>query len=82
MISNKHIYAQLMDTTTGKTITSVSTQDRSFQAEKKSLVNKSVAEKLADIFYHKVSQNLKNSQEEYYFDRGERLYHGRVRVFC
>ena len=82
MISNKHIYAQLMDTTTGKTITSVSTQDQAFKAEKRSLANKLIAEKLAEIFYHKVSKNLKNPQEEYYFDRGKRLYHGRVRVFA
>ena len=82
MVSNRHIYAQLTDATTGKTITSVSTQDQVFRSEKKSLVNKSVAEKLADIFYHKVSKNLKNPQEEYYFDRGERLYHGRVKVFA
>ena len=82
MISNKHIYAQLIDSTTGKTITSVSTQNSGFKAEKKSLVNKTISEKLAAAFYDKVSKSMKNSKEACVFDRGERLYHGKVKVFA
>ena len=72
--SNKEIYAQLIDDTTGKTIVAASSRDKEISSTKGSkvdiaaLVGKSVAEKA-----------LKAGVESITFDRGGYLYHGRVK---
>lgn len=71
--SNKEIYAQVIDDTTGKTLVAASSRDKGVEAqESKQLtataVGKSVAEKAIAAGISVVK-----------FDRGGYLYHGRVK---
>lgn len=72
--SNKEIYAQIVDDTTGKTLVSASSRDKELSAEKgtktekAALVGKAVAEKAVKAGIETIS-----------FDRGGYLYHGRVK---
>jgi large subunit ribosomal protein L18 len=71
--SNKEIYAQLIDDTTGKTIVAASSRDKEIEnKDNKSntavAVGKLVAEKSIKAGVTKVT-----------FDRGGYLYHGRVK---
>ncbi|WP_340074411.1 50S ribosomal protein L18 [Leptobacterium sp. I13] len=72
--SNKEIYAQIIDDTTGATVVAASSRDKDISKEKNtkvaiaSLVGKAIAEKA-----------LKAGIETISFDRGGYLYHGRVK---
>ena len=71
--SNKEIYAQVIDDTTGKTLVAASSRDKGLEAqENKQLtataVGKSVAEKAIAAGISVVK-----------FDRGGYLYHGRIK---
>jgi len=72
--SNKEIYAQLINDTTGETIASASSRDKDLSTTKgtktevATLVGKSIAEKA-----------LKAGVSNITFDRGGYLYHGRVK---
>ncbi len=71
--SLKHIYAQIIDDTTGTTLVSASTQEAEFKANyggncaAAKAVGEAIAKKAAE-------KNIK----EVVFDRGGYLYHGRV----
>ena len=74
--SNKEIYAQLIDDTTGKTLASASSRDKSLEAkgtktEIASAVGMAIAEKAKKAGIETVS-----------FDRGGNLYHGRVKALA
>ena len=77
--SNNHIYAQLIDDVHGKTILSSSTIEKSISSEISStntceasvLVGKSIAKK-----------SLEAKIEKVVFDRGGRIYHGRIRALA
>lgn len=77
--SNNHIYAQLIDDITGKTILSSSTVETNIASELSStatceasiIVGKSLAKKSLE---HNISHIV--------FDRGGRLYHGRVKALA
>jgi large subunit ribosomal protein L18 len=71
--SNKQIYAQVIDDTTGKTLASASSYnnkaaDKKNKSEQAAVVGKEVAEKA-----------LKAGVETVVFDRNGYLYHGRVK---
>ncbi len=73
--SHKHIYAQVIDDLTGKTLASASTQDKNLRAQvayggnkgAAAAVGKAVAERAKEAGVSKVA-----------FDRGQYKYHGRV----
>lgn len=77
--SNEHIYAQIIDDSLGKTIVSSSTLDKEIKAnlqgtstcEASMLVGKSIAQK---SLAHKIDTVV--------FDRGGRLYHGRIKALA
>lgn len=77
--SNQHIYAQIIDDTLGKTLISSSTLDKeikealesSSNCEASEVVGKSIAKK-----------SLANQITNVVFDRGGRLYHGRVKALA
>nr|BDA97931.1 ribosomal protein L18 [Chroomonas collegionis] len=77
--SNQHIYAQIIDDTLGKTIVSSSTLDKevkdlvdsSSPCEASKLVGKDIAKK-----------SLANKIDAVIFDRGGRLYHGRIKALA
>src|SRR5690625_1426645 len=71
--SNKNIYAQLIDDTTGTTVASASTVDKDLSLDSTS--NVEAASKVGELI-------AKRAQDKGYktvvFDRGGYLYHGRV----
>tara|TARA_B100001109_G_C18759315_1_gene425288 strand:+ start:339 stop:695 length:357 start_codon:yes stop_codon:yes gene_type:complete len=75
--SNKEIYTQLIDDTTGKTLLSVSSRDKEIASQKgtkieiSTLVGKKTAEKAKEAGINDVS-----------FDRNGYLYHGRVKALA
>lgn len=77
--SNNHIYAQLIDDIQGKTILSSSTIEKSIYSEISSsspceasiIVGKSIAKK-----------SLEAKIERVVFDRGGRIYHGRIKALA
>jgi large subunit ribosomal protein L18 len=72
--SNRHIYAQLVDDGTGRTLASAS----SVEAEVRSAPGDKTA--VAKTVGQLIAQRAKEAGvERAVFDRGGRLYHGRVR---
>lgn len=73
--SNKDIYAQLIDDTTGTTLAAASSRDKDIAAqsgnktEKSAMVGKAIAQKATAL-----------GLETCVFDRGGYLYHGRVKA--
>ncbi len=74
--SAKHIYAQVIDDTTGKTLASTSTSAKSFDAEGP----KKDKAKQAGIFLAKAC--VREGISKVVFDRNGYLYHGRVKAFA
>lgn len=71
--SSKHIYAQIIDDTEGKTLASASTMDKGFEGVGG---NKDAAKKVG----LKLAENAKaKGIESVVFDRGGYIYHGRVK---
>lgn len=81
-ISNKHMQAQLIDDVAGKTLVTVSTKDKGIKQENKALANKEYSEKLASAFIDKITEKQIDKSQGFVFDRGQRLFHGRVKVFA
>lgn len=74
--SNKHIYAQVIDDTAGKTLAAVSTKSKAFAEAaakdgKKVGASKTVGKLLARIA-------LEKGVTKVVFDRGGYIYHGRI----
>jgi len=74
--SAKHIYAQVIDDTTGKTLASASTKTKGFDTEgQKTDAAKAVGKAVAEACK---SQNI----EAVVFDRNGYIYHGRVKALA
>ena len=69
--SNRHIYAQVIDDAAGRTIAAASSLEVGAGADKKAIA-KAVGSLIAD-------RAKEAGIESVVFDRGGRLYHGRVR---
>ena len=75
--SSKHIYAQVIDDTAGRTLASASTKDKDYSGDKggnveaASLVGKQIAKRA-----------IKAGVEDVIFDRGGYIYHGRVKALA
>ncbi|MBU0479762.1 MAG: 50S ribosomal protein L18 [Proteobacteria bacterium] len=73
--SSRHIYAQLIDDVTGRTLAAMSTLDGTVKSE--SVENKiEVARKVGMMLAEKAKQI---GVEKIVFDRGGYIYHGRVK---
>lgn len=71
--SSKHIYAQIIDDTAGRTLCAASTLDKDFEGAG---ANKEAARKVGK----KLAENAaKHGIAEVVFDRGGYIYHGRVK---
>jgi len=82
-VSGKHLYAQVFDDAAGKTLLSCSTLDKAVQgAETKSFKSKTYSAKLAQTLVAKMESAKLKLDEGYIFDRGAKLYHGRVKSFA
>ena len=77
--SNQHIYAQIIDDTLGKTIVSSSTLDK----EIKELIDSSSPCEASEAVGKAIAQkSLANKIDAVIFDRGGRLYHGRIKALA
>ncbi len=73
--SNKHIYAQIIDDSLGKTIVSMSTIDKTFEREE---TDKTGSAKKVGLLIAEAAKNAGVSKVT--FDRGGYIYHGRVKA--
>ena len=76
--TNKHVYAQAIDDTTGKTLVQVSSISKDLKGENLS-ANRESAVKLGKAFAEKAKAA---SIDKVVFDRHGRPYHGRVKEFA
>ena len=75
--SSKHIYAQIINDETGKTLVSASSLDKEAGLEKGTDI--AAAKKVGELVAKRaIEQGLK----EVVFDRGGYLYHGRVKALA
>ncbi len=75
--SNKHIYVQLIDDVSEKTIIAASSADKDIAG------NKAKKEEIAAMVGKKIAEKAKNNKiSEIVFDRGGYLYHGRVKALA
>ena len=77
--TNAHIYAQVIDDVDAKTICTASTLDAEFRATGNLGSNKEAAEFVGKMIAERA---LKAGVETVTFDRGGRIYHGRVKALA
>jgi large subunit ribosomal protein L18 len=77
--SDKNIYAQIIDDTTGRTLAAASTLDKDV---KSSVKNGATAEAAAVIGKLIAERGTKAGVAEVIFDRGAYIYHGRVKALA
>ena len=77
--SHKHIYAQLVDDTTGRTLASASTLDPAFRTQKQKGSNRSGATAVGQLLAERA---LAAKISKVVFDRGGYLFHGRVKALA
>lgn len=76
--SAKHVYAQIIDDTTGKTLVSASTISKELREELKSV--KSSTEVCKLVGKQAAKQALEKKIQKVVYDRNGYLYHGRVKA--
>lgn len=77
--SDKNIYAQIIDDSTGRTLAAASTLDKDL---KSSLKSGSTAEAAATVGKLIAERGVKAGVGEVVFDRGAYIYHGRVKALA
>ena len=77
--TNAHIYAQVIDDVDGKTICAALTLDPEFRATGKVGSNKEAAEFVGELV---AKRAVEKGITEVTFDRGGRIYHGRVKALA
>ena len=77
--SDKNIYAQIIDDTTGVTLAAASTIDKEIKA---SVKNGATAEAAVTVGKLIAERGVKAGVGEVIFDRGAYIYHGRVKALA
>jgi len=77
--SSKHIYAQIVDENTGKTVVGIGSSGKKFGGE---LGGKTKSEKAAIIGKEIARLAQEKGVEKVVFDRGSSRYHGRVKALA
>jgi len=77
--SGKHVYAQVIDDDTGRTLAAASTTERSLFGEKKLAANQAAAELIGKAI---AERSLAKKLERVVFDRGGFMYHGKVKALA
>jgi large subunit ribosomal protein L18 len=77
--SAKHMYAQIIDDTTGTTLAAASTQDKELREQFKSGGNVEAAKKVGELIAERAKAK---GLDKVVFDRGGYLYHGRVQALA
>jgi len=73
--SNKHIYAQIIDDSVGRTLVAMSTTDKAFERQE---TDKTGNAKKVGLLIAEAAKNAGVSKVV--FDRGGYIYHGRVKA--
>jgi large subunit ribosomal protein L18 len=77
--TNAHIYAQVIDDRSGRTLASASTLDPELKGSLKSGANIDAAKAAGELVGRRAAEA---GVAEVVFDRGGRLYHGRVKALA
>ena len=77
--SNKHIYAQIIDDTVGKTLVSASTLEKEIKAE---LENTDTVDAAAYIGTVVAKRAIEKGIKEVVFDRGGFIYQGKIQALA
>jgi large subunit ribosomal protein L18 len=77
--STNHIYAQLVDDTSGQTITAASSLDKSMKDFKGHKGNADAARAVGEMIGKRA---MEKEIQQVVFDRGGYLYHGRVKALA
>lgn len=77
--TNAHIYAQVIDDVSGRTVASASSLDNELKGSLKSGSNSDAAKAVGEAVGRRA---LEAGVTEVVFDRGGRLYHGRVKALA
>ena len=77
--SNKHIYAQVIDDSSGVTLVSASTAEKNFKIVGKSNCNSQQAKIIGELIGKRA---LQAGVDRVVFDKGGYKYHGRVKVLA
>ena len=75
--SNKHLYAQIIDDTVGKTLASASTKEKDFDIDNKD--RKSLAEIIGKNI---AKRSIEKGIKEVAFDKGKYKYHGLIKILA
>ena len=76
--SGKHVYAQVVDDDTGKTLVSAATTEKDLR-KKKAAANRATAEQIGKTIAERL---LAKKVDKVIFDRGGFLYHGKVKALA
>jgi large subunit ribosomal protein L18 len=77
--SGKHVYAQVIDDNSGRTLAAASTTERDLVGKDKAAANKTTAEQIGKTIAERL---LAKKLERVVFDRGGFLYHGKVKALA
>ena len=77
--SSQHIYAQIIDDKTGRTLVAASTLEKDVRTGLKTGADKSAAAKVGKLVAERA---LKAGLTKVVFDRGGYLFHGRVKALA
>jgi large subunit ribosomal protein L18 len=77
--SGKHVYAQVIDDNSGRTLAAASTTERSLLGKDKAAANKAAAEQIGKAIAERL---LSKKLERVVFDRGGFQYHGKVKALA
>jgi len=77
--TSKHIYAQVIDDANGHTLAAASTIDKEFKGKLKTGATVEAAQKVGALV---ATRAKTNGVSQVVFDRGQFLYHGRVKALA
>ena len=75
--SNKHLYAQVIDDSVGKTLASASSKEKGFD------INMKDRKSIAEVIGKNIAQrSIENGVKEVAFDKGKYKYHGLIKILA
>ena len=77
--SSKHIYAQLIDDASGKTVAAASTMEKDMRGKLKTGADQGAAKEVGKLIAERA---LKAGAKDVVFDRGRYIYHGRIKALA
>jgi large subunit ribosomal protein L18 len=78
-VSNRHIYAQIIDDTVGRTLVAASTMSKELRGSLQKMANKEAAAKVGNLIARKA---IEKGIKRVVFDRNYYLFHGKVKALA